>query len=258
MRKKYVFVDVDGTLIDHSTRLIPESSLYAIKTAQNNGHEIIICTGRPPCLLYDIDKRVGVNSYVAANGRYAVHKGEVILSETIPTDVIHRMAKFAEENGFDIAYEGISKFRRSGNHSDLYLKFSDSFDLEIPEVEPDFYLTNDVFQITLYSNSTDYKIFEKEFPELLFAVSNEYGIDVNTKGGWKDQGIKAFVDRYSLEHQDLIVIGDGFNDISMFNYVETSIAMGNAKDEVKKHAKFVTDDVDKDGLYKAFEMLKLI
>lgn len=258
MHKKYVFVDVDGTLVDHSTRSIPNSALEAIKLAKNNGHEVVICTGRPPCLLYDIHLKVGVSSYITANGKYVVDRGEVILSKKMPTEVLYKLATFADERKFDLAYEGVSHFRRSGGYRDFYLKFSDAFNIEIPEIDADFFKTNDIFQVLLYATPDEYHVFEDAFPELMFSVSNEFGVDVTSNGGWKDEGIKAFVEKYNLSKDDLIAIGDGFNDITMFEYCGTSVAMGNAKEQVKKFAQHVTDNVENDGLFKAFKLLNLI
>ena len=58
--------------------------------------------------------------------------------------------------------------------------------------------------------------------------------------------------------EDTIAIGDGFNDILMIEYCNIGVAMGNAKDEVKKHADIVADRVEDDGLYKVLKELNLI
>ncbi|AIO18199.1 Putative bifunctional phosphatase/peptidyl-prolyl cis-trans isomerase [Candidatus Izimaplasma bacterium HR1] len=258
MPKKYIFIDIDGTVLDHSTRTIPESTKLAIKKAKSNGHEVIINTGRPPCLFYGIDKEIGVTSFVAANGRYAVHNGEVILNKTIDREIITKVVKFAEDNRIDLGFEGLNAFKRQTSFGNLYQKFSNNFHLEVPELDPEFYLNNDIYQMTLYYDRDDYQRFEAHFPNLTFAYSCEYGIDVNSKGGLKEEGIEAFIKRYNIPKEDIIAIGDGHNDVSMFNFVHTSVAMGNAKDFVKEHATYVTDDVSNNGFYKAFEMLKLI
>ena len=52
--------------------------------------------------------------------------------------------------------------------------------------------------------------------------------------------------------------GDSSNDIDMLNYVGTAVAMGNALNEVKELADFVTTDVDNDGIWNAFKKLNLI
>lgn len=46
MNKKAIFLDIDGTLFDHNTNSIPESAIFAIQSAKQNGHFIFICTGR--------------------------------------------------------------------------------------------------------------------------------------------------------------------------------------------------------------------
>ena len=55
-----------------------------------------------------------------------------------------------------------------------------------------------------------------------------------------------------------MAFGDGGNDIQMLSHAGIGIAMGNASDEVKKVADFVTDSVDEDGVYKALKHFKVI
>ena len=69
--------------------------------------------------------------------------------------------------------------------------------------------------------------------------------------GDKSIGIKAIVDHFGGDYKDVVVFGDEKNDLSMFTGEWTSIAMGNAIDELKAKATYVTDDADKDGIYKA-------
>ena len=249
MHKKYIFLDLDGTVIDHSNEEVPESAKKAIQMAQENGHEIIINTGRPPCLLYGIDKELKIESFVAANGRYAVHKGDVILNMVIDKSIVERIVQYAEENRIDLGFEGLHFFKRQSSYSDLYEKFSENFHLEIPELDTEYYKSNDIYQMTLYYSNDDWEKFKEIFPEVTFAYSCAYGIDVNSKGGLKEVGIQAFIEKYDISMKDVIAIGDGHNDISMFNFVETSVAMGNAQEEVKAHTTHVTDDVSKNGLY---------
>ena len=62
---------------------------------------------------------------------------------------------------------------------------------------------------------------------------------------------------YGAEDRDIVVFGDGINDLSMFVEGWTRIAMGNACDELKAHADLITTDVDKDGIWNACVSLKL-
>ncbi len=64
----------------------------------------------------------------------------------------------------------------------------------------------------------------------------------------KSVGIKAVMDHFGAPYKDVVVFGDQKNDLKMFRDEWTSIAMGNAIDELKEKADFVTKDADKDGI----------
>lgn len=257
MNKKFVFLDLDGTIIDHSTHTVPDSTLEAFDLARKNGHELILTTGRPPCIFNGIDKELELHNYIAANGRVAVYHDEIIYNEVIEKEDIEKLVEFCSTNKIDIAYEGLNDFVLESKHDILYKKFSEFFNIRLPTYGPGFYKDNDVYQISLYY-SGDVSKFEEIVPNLHFAISCKYGIDVNTKGGLKEKGIQVYMDKLGLSQKDIIAIGDGFNDIGMLEFVDESVAMGNAHDTVKAYAKYVTDDVGEKGLYNAFRRLGLI
>ncbi|MBQ4460237.1 MAG: HAD hydrolase family protein, partial [Bacteroidaceae bacterium] len=66
---------------------------------------------------------------------------------------------------------------------------------------------------------------------------------------------QMMLDHYGLPLEGTVAFGDGGNDINMLRYVPMGIAMGNATDEVKSAANYVTDTVDNDGVEKAFRYL---
>ena len=258
MNKKYVFVDLDGTILDYNTHSVPESAIRAMNLAKENGHELILATGRPPALFYGIDKELGFDSYIASNGRVVVHHGTIIFDSPIPESSIESLLDICQRERLDMAYEGMYEFALESNYDRLYEKFCDHFNLKFPTLHPGYYKGRKIYQINLFYNQPDFKRFEQLIPELKFEYSCQYGLDVNTPGGFKEMGIKEFVKQYDLDLVDVIAIGDGYNDVSMLQYAGTSVAMGNSYEGVKEHATFVTDDIDKNGLYNAFERLGLL
>lgn len=64
----------------------------------------------------------------------------------------------------------------------------------------------------------------------------------------KTVGIKKMMDILNAPMDDVVVFGDGHNDITMFQMAKTSIAMGNAIDQLKETATFVTKSCDEDGI----------
>ena len=69
-------------------------------------------------------------------------------------------------------------------------------------------------------------------------------------------GIKEYLKKNNIKKSETMAFGDGENDIDMLEFVQIGIAMGNASDNVKKYADFVTDSVDEDGIEKALEELR--
>ncbi len=258
MRKKYIFADFDGTIIDHGTNSIPDSTKEAIRLLQENGHEIILNTGRGPSLFYGVDKLLNIESYIASNGRYVVHNGKVLYHKYIDKKVVEELTKLAYESKIDVAFSSASDYVLNSNFNNLSNNFSDVFHLKYPEVKHNYHLDNEVYQINLFYNKSDYKKFGKLFPTLHFNFSNSYGLDVNEKGGLKELGMKVFEEKLGISNKDTIAIGDGHNDISMIEYANIGIAMGNSVKDLKDAADIITDNVDDDGFYNVFKKLKLI
>ena len=119
-------------------------------------------------------------------------------------------------------------------------------------------------------NNADITVDEmqKEFDEKIgeyftvimasFDEATPYFGEVLIKGVNKGSGIAEVVNYLGAKQEDTIGIGDSSNDIDMLNYVGTAVAMGNALNEVKELADFVTTDVDNDGIWNAFKKLNLI
>jgi hypothetical protein len=258
MSKKYIFFDLDGTLIDHKTNSVPPSTLHAISELKNEGHQLIIATGRPPSLFFGIDQKLGIDSYIASNGSLVVYKGETIFKNPIKTELVQKLINYCEKNNLDMGFESDTHFCLQSQNTDLPSKFCELFHIPTPEVIKNHHLDKDIYQVVLFYDQPDYKKFEEIFPSLSFNFSNPFGLDVNQAVGLKDVGLKVFNEVLHVPKSNMIAVGDGFNDISMLEYAGIGIAMGNARKEVKSHANFVADDIDKDGLYKMFVNLGYI
>ncbi|MBQ1567890.1 MAG: HAD hydrolase family protein, partial [Erysipelotrichaceae bacterium] len=67
----------------------------------------------------------------------------------------------------------------------------------------------------------------------------------------KEKGIYRMMEYLKAPVEDVVVFGDGLNDLSMFRDEWTSIAMGDGAEELKEKADYVTDSAENDGIYKA-------
>ncbi len=261
--KRIIFLDMDGTIIDHNGYNISKKTLEAIRKAQENGHLVVIATGRAPSLLYGIPEKLGVDCIIAANGRYVEYAGKVIFEDRFDNELLNDFVADCEKQKIDIAFLAKEGYVSPFKFTDIPEKFSANFNLEVPKVIHDFHITNSVLQIVLFMHNPTpdnalLTLMKSKYSTLEFNISCDYGVDVNKKGGMKDLGIQKLLDYLSFPIENTIAIGDGFNDVSMIEKVGLGVAMGNACQPLKDAADFITKDVTEDGIYHAFKKLGLI
>ena len=107
----------------------------------------------------------------------------------------------------------------------------------------------------------DYETEQKVMAQLPGLASSRWCdvfADINVAGVDKAVGVHSFVKHLGIDISETMAFGDGGNDIPMLRTAGIGVAMGNASDNVKKHADYITASVDEDGLYKAFKHFELI
>ena len=82
--------------------------------------------------------------------------------------------------------------------------------------------------------------------------------DVTAKGDTKQKGIDEIIRYFDIKLEDTMAFGDGGNDISMLRHAAIGVAMGNANDDVKETADYITTSVDEDGIQKALKHFGII
>lgn len=83
-------------------------------------------------------------------------------------------------------------------------------------------------------------------------------IEITAKGVTKGNALRSLMKENGWNEDEVIVFGDGENDVSMFKEVKTSVAMGNAEDYVKQKASCITLTNKEEGLAAFLESNKII
>ena len=83
-------------------------------------------------------------------------------------------------------------------------------------------------------------------------------MDIISGNGDKTWGIRQYIELKGISREEIIAFGDGENDIGMLKYAGIGVALGNAGDEVKVGADYVTADIDDDGVWKALKHYHVI
>ena len=80
----------------------------------------------------------------------------------------------------------------------------------------------------------------------------------SAKGNTKQKGIDEIIRHFGIRLEETMAFGDGGNDVSMLRHAAIGVAMGNAVDEVKEHANYITTSVDENGIANALKHFSII
>lgn len=258
---KAVFFDVDGTLVSFKTHRVPQSTLEAIKKLQAKGIKVFVATGRHPSILTEGNNvhEIDFDGFVTLNGQYCFTKDrKVIYENNICREDIVALLEFLKENRFPCAFV---------EDRDTYMNYIDdvvvnllkSVNVPLPPIE-DIERAKDgkVFQLNPYIPIEFEAEVMKVLPNCEATRWSPTFIDVIPAGGGKHVAIQKIMEYYGYKKDEIMAFGDGGNDKTMLMIAGIGIAMGNANEDVKEIADYVTTSVDNDGVLNALKHFNVI
>lgn len=262
MNIKAIFLDIDGTLVSFKTHKIPQSTLDAVAAIRSRGIKVFIATGRP--ILY-INNLTGLehDGMVTATGAYCIDRdGHVIQNRCIPKTDIARVVNYLEnhpDERLPIIFISANEMFLS-QYIDSLEQIAQFLNIQIPPTrEIRSALDMDVLQmITFLPADHQQRFMDELMPESSAMRWHPAFMDVIAKGISKSNGIDAILAKEGISLQETMAFGDGGNDIDMLKHVGYGVAMGNAADDVKQAADYVTTEIDNDGIAHALKHFGLI
>ena len=119
-------------------------------------------------------------------------------------------------------------------------------------------LEGKVYQFVPFVPPNEESVFLDVMPGCTYTRWHPLGIDVIPRDGGKEVGVQAAMERYGLLPEEVIVFGDGENDMGMMALAGISVAMGNGEEQVKAMASYVTGTVEQGGVSKALRHFGLL
>lgn len=271
--------DMDGTLLNDE-HTISEENLKAIKVAEEKGCHFTIVTGRDYSGVKNFFEEFDLKcECILSNGaEYRDINGEVIERITIDNTTVRKIVEVMmkanvsiemfTEDGMIIINEEIYKesllerFRRyNKGKTDLEIieiarHMYDTWNPKIIKNVEEFLDSNtDILKIMTYHEDAGYikelKEKLKNIEGIAVASTFENDIEISNIQAQKGLILTKVIEKIGIKKEEVIVLGDSFNDYSMFEEFENSFAMENAIPEIKKIAKYITDTNDNDGVAKA-------
>lgn len=254
-------LDIDGTLVG-SDKTISEKTREAIIKAQQRGKIVAIASGRSIAGIRKTASNISLEQYggyvIAYNGTTVVNckTGECIYNQMVPKELVKPVYEAAKRVSAGIVvYNDNTKEMISGNGLNEYIKIdAEACNVTINEVSDFVKAINFPFNKFLLSGKPEHmaeveKIMAKEFGDRLNVFrSDPFYVELLPRYVDKGVAVEKLVKHLDIQREKVICIGDSYNDLPMLRFAGMGVAMGNAQQEVKEMADYVTASNDEDGI----------
>jgi len=255
---KLVATDIDGTI------LIPEGKFRksvkdCIKKIQSQGVKVVLVTGRmnkAALLIKDeLELKTPVISY---QGGLVNDNGKLLYERYLSQEQAENIINWAKKEDIhlnlynnDILYSEkndpeIKRYSSVQNIDYIVKPFSEIKKDKVNKILAIDY--NNAERISKYE-----KLLPKIFPDLYIIKSTPYFLEFSNPEGSKNCAVKFLQKYWNIKKEETLTIGDQNNDIALLRAGGIKVAMGNATDELKAEADYITDTVYNDGFVKAID-----
>lgn len=273
MKIKLIALDLDGTLLD-SNGIISNKTCDAIKEAVKRGIEIVPATGRNIGLICEEIKAIdGIRYAITSNGAAVIDIREerVIFSNFINLDILKRIIDLIKNYPIVIelyadghayvdrdVFDNPEKYNLNENQIHLmsynHILIDNFFNLIDESKDTNWIKCVEKINIPFLNEDIKKKVLKNlsdEVNEIKITSSGKDNLEINISSANKGNGLEKLVNILGIRLEEVAAIGDNNNDIEMIERSGLGIAMGNAIDEIKNKAGYVTVDNDKNGAAEA-------
>ena len=276
MDQKLIFLDIDGTLTEPGKNVPPPSAVEAVQRARENGHKVVLCSGRNYGMLFPV-MQYGFDGLVASAGGYIEYNGQVVYDcpmtpeqQSRVLDIFRESGIFRTIGGRNHSYtdEGFKEFLaeniQSKANSEL-LRWRIQIENELGIRPMSEYDGEPVYGMAFMSRGAErlkkpMQMLQEEFD---FCIQDEdaCGIvngELSGKDFDKGKAVERLCEFLGISTEDTIAVGDSMNDLEMLQSAGTGVCMADGSPALLKIADMVCPSVTEDGLYNAFEKLNLL
>ena len=265
MTIKLIAIDIDGTLINPKHEITPFTK-EVIHRVRKQGIRVALCTGRP---------FLGAQRYVNELGldleeEYLITYNGAIIQNTLTREAFHhigltgedyhRIAKLAMEMGAHFHALDLDAIYTSNRDMSRYTG-RDSYFTTMPirfRTLEEIHEKDEFTKIMLIDepailDEVIAKIPSEFYEEYTIFKSEPFYCEILNKRASKGQAVQRLAASLQISQHEIMTIGDHPNDLDMVQYAGIGVAMGNAVDELKKIADYITSTNNEDGAAKAIE-----
>lgn len=263
MSYKMIVLDMDDTLLtdDH---IISEATKTALMLAQEKGVKVVLASGRPTYAMLDAAKELRLAEYgsfiLSFNGAKITNcqTNEELFSSTLSPETVHQLFDLSQrENIWIHTYMNDEIITQENNpFTEIEGKLTG---LPIKTVA-DFKQTvsSPVVKVLMvkeenYLKEVEARLQKELANDLSVMRSKPYFLEFTELGVTKGTSLAILIEKLGISREEVIAIGDSYNDVAMIEFAGLGVAMGNAPDDVKQLADYVTDTNNNDGIAKVID-----
>ncbi len=271
---KLIVSDLDGTLLD-SNKKVPQCHIDAIKEALDRGKIVTFFTGRSRHSAQSVVGHINLDVPMVFQNGAIITQGfsrSVIRKLPLRGDIARRAYDLAKDMGiFYVLYTDFFDEKdmvMEKPYSGMELKdYFDASSWRHRYGDIKSYIKDEVAQVALVGDEEAIKrLIEKlfaEFGEHAFspvktrAEEHESFWELFGYGTGKENALKFLMEHFHVTPDEVLFVGDGYNDIGIMQIVGHPVAVSNAPDDVKEHAKYVAPSNDECGVAWAIKNIAL-
>ena len=253
---KAVFSDIDGTLLNTSHQ-IPEKTREKIMDMNCHGIPFVLVSARMPKGMRAIRDELGSrNPMICYSGALVVDGDEKpIYNVALKDGEAQEICKAIPEITPDVSVNVYSNDRWMAEDLKEYWVDQEMKITGVRAEEVSFQdeeVMKEVHKILCMGPADSITVLEKKlqerFPDIRIYKSKDTYLEIMSMKASKSDAVHMLEHVFGVTREEIIAFGDGHNDIDMIQYAGLGVAMGNASQEVKKAADYVTDINDREGL----------
>ncbi len=256
---KYLFFDIDGTLVSFNTHKIPQSTVDALTQAKAKGLKVYISTGRPLLFINNLSQIEHlIDGYITTTGALCVVGQTNFNCHRISDDSVRKILDGANRLHKAAIVVGTDHIGVVNESEELAEQFKKGLNLDFDFAPMSIVMQEPILQISVFFNAEEENSVMEGITDCVCSRWHPAFTDITNVSADKGKALLAMAEHEHMSIDETMAFGDGGNDISIIKQAGFGVAMGNANEEVKAVADYVTTSVDDDGVSKALAHFGII
>lgn len=256
---KMVATDIDGTILKYNYEF-NQPVIDCIKSLSENDIKVVLVTGRMHGAAKIVADKLNLKTpIISYQGGLIKDNSSVLYKKDLDPDIAKEITCWGLKNNIHLnvyindqihVAEDNDAIKKYILQSGLPYKVCNLEKLNFEEGTSKLLLIDydNADRVTEWAN-----YLKKEYPDLYIVKSTPYFCEISNKEATKAYAVEFLRKHWGLNKEEVLTIGDHNNDIELLRAGGIAVAMGNATDELKACADYITDTVENDGFVKAME-----